>query len=169
MQLLLFTRVSIGTIFLISSLSKLLEFKSFGEGLANFQVSGRTTRHILAISIIALELCVVLLMIIGKQLLIVGFGLSITLLAIFCIAIANQIRNGRNEACNCFGASRTHITKLDLVRNGALILCSLVGLLSRQAELASATHAMDVAIVWISAVGFSTFLISMSQISFLIR
>jgi len=58
----------------------------------------------------------------------VGFALAAALLAVFTAGVALAIRRGRRAPCHCFGASKTPLGAVHVVRNAVLLAVGCAGL-----------------------------------------
>ena len=127
LDILAFCRIAVGLLFLISSGSKLLSVSQFQQAIAHFRLLPAFMVPIVSLMVIVGEVAVVLLLVIGGQLLLIGFLLAIILLLIFCAALISILARSIQTSCNCFGTSEKPITRADIYRNTAFILCALIG------------------------------------------
>ncbi|HLV99936.1 MAG TPA: MauE/DoxX family redox-associated membrane protein [Ktedonobacterales bacterium] len=122
-----FCRVVTGLVFLISGVSKAGHLPQFKQTIITFRLLPNHLSGITALLFLAGEFGVVLLMIAGGHFLLPGFILAITLLAVFCGALASVLARSLHTSCNCFGPSEKPVTVSDLWRNLGFIVCALGG------------------------------------------
>jgi len=127
-QALMFTRVAIAVLFLLSAGGKLLAMQEFTRTVTDFRLLPRHWSKAAALLFIAGEVAVVGLAAIGGSLLPAAFVLAVALLAIFAVALASVLGRGIDMSCSCFGRSDRHISGYDIARNLLMLLCSLAGL-----------------------------------------
>jgi uncharacterized membrane protein YphA (DoxX/SURF4 family) len=128
--MLTFSRLAIGFVFTVSSAGKIRNLSTFEKTIANFQILPRQLTRVSAYVLLASELAVVVLLLIGGKLLTPGFSLAILLLAAFCVALLSVLVRRIQTACHCFGSSQRFVTVYDIWRNAGLIACALAGLAS---------------------------------------
>lgn len=122
-----FCRVVIGMVFLISSASKALHLVQFKQTITHFRLLPSKLSGSAALLFLAGEGSVVVLIIAGGNLLLPGFLLAMTLLLVFCGALASVLFRKLRTSCNCFGPSAHPITVSDLWRNLGFGGCALAG------------------------------------------
>lgn len=92
--------------------------------------AGATAAEVAAVALLALPATVP-----------VGFALAVALLAVFTAGVVLAIRRGRRAPCHCFGASRTPLGAVHVVRNAMLLAVGCAGLtLSVVGDPDPATH-----------------------------
>ena len=125
-------RLALGFVFLLSSLAKWRDPRSFVTGVTDFQVLPRP---------IALGYGAVLLpaeTLVGVSLLTDRFvriaaPISLLLLVSFLVAVTIAIRAHREVPCHCFGASRTdQVSHRSLARIALLGVAAIVTIVARQ-------------------------------------
>jgi len=127
MYMLAFCRVVIGLVFVVSSISKVLNIAQFRQAISNFHILPRRLSGVAAMLFLCGEFAVVVFVFIGGSLLAIGFSLAIFLLLLFCIALVTVLARGIHTTCNCFGPSAKQVSHVDVWRNVGLILCALGG------------------------------------------
>lgn len=123
-----FCRVVTGLVFLISGVSKVAHLPQFKQAIINFQILPRKLSGIAALLFLASEFGVVALIGAGGSFLLPGFLLAALLLTVFCGALASVLVRKLGTSCNCFGPSDKPVTGFDVLRNGGLIICALMGM-----------------------------------------
>jgi uncharacterized membrane protein YphA (DoxX/SURF4 family) len=126
-SILVFCRVAIGLVFLLSSGSKVRNVSQFQQTITRFRLLPERLSPVISLVGIVAEMTVVLLLVVGGRLLLIGFLLATILLLIFCAALASVLARSIQTSCNCFGTSEKPVTKADIYRNITFILCSLIG------------------------------------------
>ncbi|MEU6097841.1 MauE/DoxX family redox-associated membrane protein [Streptomyces sp. NPDC047079] len=135
-------RSLIGTVFLISSLSKARSreaYQHFAHSLARMRVvplalEGLTTRAVVIAEFAVWALLAVPTAQAGR----LGQLLATWLLAVFTVGIAQTMRRRSAVACRCFGASATPLGVRHLARNALLATVALSCLLAPVSGSASA-------------------------------
>jgi uncharacterized membrane protein len=122
-----FCRCAIGFVFLLSFVSKGRDIVQFQQTIARFRLLSKNLSNIAAILFLGSELAVVLCLLLGGELLLVGFALAFLALLVFTIALFSVLIRKLHISCNCFGASDQPVTVTDVWRNIGLIICALVG------------------------------------------
>jgi hypothetical protein len=77
------------------------------------------------------EALVTLLLVFGfvwQGVLLAGFTLALLLLLLFTGALVSVVARDLSVPCSCFGASERPVSRIALVRNAGLIVCSATGL-----------------------------------------
>jgi hypothetical protein len=120
-------RVMIGLTFAISAAGKLRDITAFRQTIADLELLPRGWNNTMAISLLAAELAVAVMVAVGGPVLLPGFLLAAGLLVVFSVALVLALRRGVQTACNCFGPAERSLSPYDLVRNLLLIGCSLIG------------------------------------------
>jgi len=127
-SLLMFCRISIALLFIVSAGSKTLAIRDFEVTVGNFKLLPRRWNKPATWLFLGGEIATVVLIAIGGSLLLIGFLLAIALLAVFAIALVSALLRDIDISCNCFGKTERHISPYDVVRNILFILCSLSGM-----------------------------------------
>jgi uncharacterized membrane protein YphA (DoxX/SURF4 family) len=130
LYLLVFCRVAIGLVFLISTLGKARDLAGFQQTIRTFNLLPRRLSGPAALLFVCSEAIVVILIALGGVLLLPGFLLALGLLLLFCVALASVLARNIQTSCHCFGASKTPVSSLELWRNVGFILCALGGCLA---------------------------------------
>lgn len=124
----MFCRIAIAATFAWSASGKLRDMPAFRDAINAFGLLPARWSAALAWSFVGGEVVVTLLMTIGwPSLLLPGFVLAVGLLLIFSVALGSVMRRALTVSCNCFGRAEQHVSWYDLVRNGLLIGCGLIG------------------------------------------
>ncbi len=121
-----FCRCAIGFVFLLSFVSKGRDIVQFQQSIARFRLLSKNLSNIAAILFLGSELAVVLCLLLGGELLLVGFALAFLALLVFTIALFSVLIRKLHISCNCFGASDQPVTVTDVWRNIGLIICGLL-------------------------------------------
>lgn len=127
LSILVFCRVAIGLVFLLSSGSKVRNVSQFQQTITRFRLFPKRLSPVISLGGIVAEMAVVLLLVIGGRLLLIGFLLATLLLLIFCAALASVLARSIQTSCNCFGINEKPVSRADIYRNIIFILCSLTG------------------------------------------
>lgn len=127
LYLLNFCRIAIGLVFVVSSVSKVLDLVQFRQTIRNFHILPEWLSGIATLLFLCSEFAVVALVIIGGPLLTLGFSLAIFLLLLYCIVLVSTLVRRIRTSCNCFGTSVTQVSQTDVWRNVGLLLCALSG------------------------------------------
>ncbi|WP_248965285.1 MauE/DoxX family redox-associated membrane protein [Sphaerisporangium perillae] len=118
-------------VFAASAVSKLRDFDGFARSLPALAPVGAGLVRPLALVIVAAETATPILLAVPPATS-YGFALACALLAAFTAAIAVALRRGRRAPCRCFGASSVPVGHRHLVRNGALLIVTVLGGLAPQ-------------------------------------
>jgi hypothetical protein len=124
---LLFSRTAVGLVFALSLVGKLRDLPAFARAVADFQILPGRLVPAAAGFIVAAELAVVGLMLLGGPFLAAGFGVALGLLLLFSAVIALALHHGLQTPCHCFGASTRIVSRSDLWRNAGFVAFSLLG------------------------------------------
>jgi hypothetical protein len=126
--LLMFCRIAIAATFGWSALGKLRDMLAFRAAITAFRVLPARWSAPLAWAFVSGEVAVLLLLLSGLPTLwLLGFALAVLLLTLFSTALLSVIRRNMAINCNCFGRSEQQISRYDLVRNGLLLVCCVIG------------------------------------------
>jgi Methylamine utilisation protein MauE len=126
--ILMFVRMFILFAFAASFLGKVGDIRGFQETIVDFQLLSTYKSKIIALMFLSAELLTSLMMLIGGDMLILGFLLAIILLIIFSIALISALKRKVRVNCNCFGQNNQRISIYDTIRNLLLILSNFVGI-----------------------------------------
>lgn len=151
--LLLFCRIVLAVTFAWSAAGKLRDMPAFRAAITSFELLPARWSAALAWAVLAGELAVVGLLVIGWPVLLAGFALAAGLLLVFSIALGLVLRRSRTVSCHCFGPAEQPVSWYDLVRNALLIGCGLVGGWSSDAALRSLSGD-ELALLLLMALGF---------------
>jgi hypothetical protein len=122
----LFARVLLAVVFLAALTGKVRTRQAFAEFRDSIAaLAPRLPAQPVAVAVLAGEaVAVVLLAVPGTRL---GYAAVLTLLAVFCGAIALAITSRQNVRCKCFGAGGDVLGPKHLVRNGSLAAVAVAG------------------------------------------
>ncbi|MEU2281570.1 MauE/DoxX family redox-associated membrane protein [Streptomyces sp. NPDC013178] len=138
-------RSLIGTVFLISSLSKARSraaYQDFAHSLARMRVVPPALQGLAAPAVVTAEFAVwALLAVPTAQAGTLGQLLATSLLAAFTVGIARTVRRRSAVTCRCFGASATPVGVRHIARNALLVVVALSCLLAPVSGSASAGEA----------------------------
>jgi len=127
-SVLMFCRMTIAFLFLFSSGGKFLTLQDFVVTIGDFKLFPRRWSRTVAWLFLCGEITTAALMMLGGNGLSLGFLLATTLLMAFSLALGMALRRNISMSCNCFGRTERPISGYDVVRNGVLILCNVLGL-----------------------------------------
>ncbi|MGB2568612.1 MauE/DoxX family redox-associated membrane protein [Micromonospora citrea] len=119
-------------VFAVSAGAKLRNraaFRAFEAGLAAMEVVPRQVRRPVAVTVVAAEALVPVLVLVPATAL-SGLVVTLALLTGFTLAVLAVTTRGRSVSCPCFGAKVAPFGRRHLVRNTALIMVAVAGLLS---------------------------------------
>lgn len=122
--LLVFCKITLGLLFLISFSSKLGSFSQYVDTINDFRILPRSLNRLAAVLVLISELLIVLFLFKWQ---VMAFCLASILLVIFSAAFASVLVRNIQTTCNCFGTSQHPISQVDLVRNFGFLLCSCGG------------------------------------------
>ncbi|MGW4638167.1 MauE/DoxX family redox-associated membrane protein [Sphaerisporangium sp. NPDC004334] len=124
-------RCLIGTVFLVSSFSKVKgrdAFDAFVVSVRDMEtLPSRLVRPVAFIVVCAEFSVCVTLATPGPWIVITGFAIAVGLLAAFAVGIALAVRGGVRAHCRCFGASVTPLGLRHVVRNVVLLSVAAIG------------------------------------------
>jgi uncharacterized membrane protein YphA (DoxX/SURF4 family) len=142
----LFARLCVGGVFLVSSIGKLLDRQGTAASMARYPFLPVASRKLVADYFPYLELAVGVALILGlftRYAAIAAVGLFV----VFTALIIYDLTHNQSASCHCFGRlSEEKLTPMAVVRNVALVALSLTvwaafdGWLSLDASLNSATN-----------------------------
>ncbi|MGH7903067.1 MAG: MauE/DoxX family redox-associated membrane protein, partial [Candidatus Dormibacteraceae bacterium] len=117
----------LGVVLLTAASGKILRSEEFTSALRLSKLP-RTTVTPVAGLVVAFELLGTLVLLEGtRQLLLLGFGGAIALLAAFTAWLAWMNRNGLNVECGCFGPNSSKVSRRSIARNTALLIVATSG------------------------------------------
>jgi putative oxidoreductase len=123
----LLLRVAIAALFLLASITKLIDPSSFAQQIANYELTPWPATAVLSVFLPSLELCVGISLLLGRW----ESGALVwvaILLMIFSGALLSAIVRGLSIDCGCFGRSMENTGTLwPLIRN--LVLLAVTGFL----------------------------------------
>jgi len=118
-ELLLVARCALAVVFAIAAIAKLTDLANFRQTLTEFGVPFSAARAG-AVGIPVLELAIAALLLPTDTARAAAIA-ALSLLAVFCLAIARLLRRGEQPDCNCFGkAHASPVGSGSLARNAAL-------------------------------------------------
>lgn len=124
--ILMFCRMTIAVLFLVSFGRKLLAFRDFAITVGDFKLFPRRWSKTVAWLLLNGEIATAILVSLGGDLLLLGFLLAMVLLVVFSIALMTALWRNINMSCNCFGRTEQRISPYDVARNTFLALCSVL-------------------------------------------
>ncbi|MEH0828185.1 MULTISPECIES: MauE/DoxX family redox-associated membrane protein [unclassified Micromonospora] len=127
-------RLLLALVFLAAVVGKLRTREGFGSfvgSVGRFGVPARWTRPVARVAVTAEAAVVVLLAVPATAP--AGLLLAAGLLGVLTLALVGALRRGERPACRCFGSGDGPIGARHVVRNLALLLVALLGLLGRAA------------------------------------
>src|SRR4051812_26455003 len=95
-----FCRITIGLVFLLSFLSKVRSLSRFEQAIATFNILPKRLTKFAVPVVLAAELAVVVLIVLGNRFLLFGFALALFLLVVFTIAIMAVLVRNMHAQCN---------------------------------------------------------------------
>ena len=122
-----------GWVFLASAISKLRHFDEFTRSLPALAPVRPGQVRPLAMAVVATEAAVPVLLLFPAAVFF-GFALAGALLAAFTAAIGTALKHRRRAPCRCFGASSRPLGPSHLVRNAILLISTLAGGLTLDAQ-----------------------------------
>ncbi|HET8844895.1 MAG TPA: MauE/DoxX family redox-associated membrane protein [Ktedonobacteraceae bacterium] len=125
--LLVFCRITIGLVFVLSFGGKVRNISEFQETILRFHLLPRRLSKAAALLFLGSELAVVVGMIAGGSFLFPAFVLAFLLLLLFSCAMISVLMRGLSTSCNCFGTSQKPVTATDIWRNVGFLLCASGG------------------------------------------
>lgn len=114
---------------IIAALAKLTSFASFRASLLRSFGFGDRLAFVIGGGVIALEGSLAALLLAGARWAWPAMFAALSMFALFTALIATALARGQKLSCNCFGGAGHIVTRVDLVRNAALILACLLYLL----------------------------------------
>lgn len=126
-------KLSLGIVFLLSSIPKWRHPLIFAESVVNYRVLPITIAYVFALALIPLETLLALAFLTGWLTEIALLGAMIMLVA-FLIAVGVNVKRGRQIPCGCFGATGEHISARTLVRLFLLLAVVLFLMVFRTTE-----------------------------------
>jgi Methylamine utilisation protein MauE len=139
---LIFAQVSLSTTFLASAIQKLRTMQLFAAGLEVFGVA-RNLRRVATQLLVTSELIVAAMLLTSGISLMLALTLCATMLIGFSIVLIRLLAAGARANCNCFGASRTPISGVEVFRNIGLLIVVAMGWLSAMSFPGNAPSALD--------------------------
>lgn len=125
----LFCRITIILVFALSLIGKLRDMRAFIDTVRDFDLVPRQIGRRVAQTVVVLEGVVVVSLLVGGWFQIIGFGLALALLTIFCYALISVLRRKMSISCGCFGPNVKRVSMYDVIRNGVFVICSVIGLI----------------------------------------
>jgi hypothetical protein len=157
-----FCEIAVGTIFTLSSCSKLRDFPHYVKTIHSFHLLPKRIIPSVAAFLLILELSIVLLLISWK---LAAFYLASILLIVFSLTLATVLYRKIQAPCNCFGRSPHLVSQFDLVRNTGFLACSIGGIcLSTNPTMSSLANPFSFVVTSIAAVLFVWISTQLSEI-----
>lgn len=119
-------QLSLGVVFLLAAIPKLLRPRGFAFTVAGYRLLPRVAALALAPVVIAIESFVALSLLTGR-LTAIALPLAMASLVTFSVAVAINLGRGRRGPCGCFGNQGEQISSRSLARLSVLMIA--VGLL----------------------------------------
>ena len=171
-HLLLFSAITTALAFALSSAGKATSRTAFERAIGDLRLVPRRLTQPIALGVLAAEMAVVVLIIIGglvpgTALLRAGFLLALGLLVLFTAVLLSALARRLATACACFGSTTKPVSGWDVVRNGGLLLCAGAGYWSAGAPTA-ALHPLPLAewgLVAVVAVIFMLIWVQLAEIA----
>ncbi|MEM8532396.1 MAG: MauE/DoxX family redox-associated membrane protein, partial [Chloroflexota bacterium] len=107
---------------------KLRDMRAFVDTVRDFDLIPPQIGRRVAQAIVVLEGVVVISLLVGGWFHIVGFGLALVLLIMFCYALISVLRRKMAISCGCFGPNVKQVSRYDVIRNGVFVICAIIGL-----------------------------------------
>lgn len=167
-QLLVFCRILIALVFILSLVGKLRNVAAFQEAITDFELLPERAVKVATWAFLAGEALVIVLLVVGGGGLLAGFGLAIVLLALFSMALLLVLRRKLKVVCNCFGQSEQHISGYDVARNALLIVSCLGGLFALRSAGASLS-AGELALLGLMAAAATILITNLADIAETVR
>jgi hypothetical protein len=163
-----FCRSAVALIFIFSFLGKVRNVAEFQQTIANFALLPAPFTRPTAWLFLVAEALVVVLILLGGPFLLPGYLLATALLFVFSLAMASVLIRHISTTCSCFGPSNKPISTIDLVRNGGLIACTVIGCFSSTLP-AYSQQALNIPEWSIIGLGALAFVLIWTQLSELVR
>ncbi len=141
LHLLLFAAITTALAFALSSAGKATSLAAFERAISDLRLVPQRLTHPLALTVLAAEITVVALIVLGgivpgTAFLRAGFLLALALLVLFTAVLLSALARRLSTSCACFGSTTKPVSSWDVVRNGGLLLCAGAGYWSAGAPLA---------------------------------
>ncbi len=168
-HLLLFSALTTVLAFAVSSAGKATNRAAFEQAIGDLRLLPRSMTRPTALAVLAAEISVVALIVLGgivpgTALLRTGFLLALGLLALFSAVLLSALARRLATACACFGATTKPVSGWDMVRNGGLLLCAGAGYWSAGAPLVALPLA-EWSLVAVMAVIFVLIWVQLAEIA----
>jgi hypothetical protein len=166
-----FCRAVIGIVFAISFLNKIKNITAFQTTIANFHLLPKSLINSVAILFLLGELTVTFCMVMGGNLLGLGFSLAFFLLVVFTLAMVTVLARRIKTSCNCFGTNSKKISFYDIARNAGFIACAIGGwgVFSASGTMLATLNLPELVLVAFIAVTFLAILTHLAEIVGLFR
>lgn len=123
---LLFARLCVGGVFIMSGVGKWLDRPGTEASMARYLFLPKGSGKFIAVVFPPLEIAIGLALIFGLLTRLAAFG-SVLLFALFTTLIVYDLSRGKTASCHCFGKlSDDKLTPMAVVRNAALMALSLL-------------------------------------------
>lgn len=126
-NLMFFIRIVLLISFSLSFITKVRDIALFDRAIVNFRLLPQMLNWVFSRIFLFSELAIVVCLVLGGNLLLIGFSLSIILLSIFSVALMSVLARNLHISCNCFGASENRVSIYDVWRNIGLIVFASLG------------------------------------------
>lgn len=126
-NLIFFFRIVLLISFSISFVAKVKNISAFDQAIVNFRLLPQRLNWVFSRIFLFGELMIVVCLVLGGNLLLVGFSLSIILLSGFSVALMSVLTRKLQIPCNCFGTSKSIVSIYDVWRNIGLIVLTSLG------------------------------------------
>jgi uncharacterized membrane protein YphA (DoxX/SURF4 family) len=125
-EFLLYARLTVGGVFLVSGVSKLLDKPGTEASMARYVFLPRGSGKFISNVFPILEIIVGVLMVVGLFTRLAAVG-AVALFAVFTGLIVYDLTHNQNVSCHCFGKlSEEKVTWMSVVRNVFLMALSLL-------------------------------------------
>jgi Methylamine utilisation protein MauE len=124
---------ALAVVFLIAMIGKarsLDAFRDFADSIRDMRLVPGVLTFPAAAAVITFELGCVLTLAIPRTM-VIGFGLSLLLLAGLTGVVVIVVASGREADCRCFGGSGTRLSMRHIARNVTLLLIAMIGTITR--------------------------------------
>ncbi len=162
-------RCLIGVVFLASAMSKLRSraaLVAFAGSVRAMRLLPRRWERPVVTAVVAVELAIPALLALPWGVL-PGFGLALSLLGAFTVAIVLAVRRGVRAPCRCFGASAAPLGITHLVRNTLLCVVVVAGALGALLERPAASHPAGVVVAVASGALAAVLVVAYDDLTYL--
>ncbi|HEX8220236.1 MAG TPA: DoxX family protein [Chloroflexia bacterium] len=142
----LFARLCVGGVFVVSGLGKLADREGTTAAMSRYPFLPRGSGRFLGLVVPYLELVIGAMLVLGLLTRLAAVG-AVLLFVVFTVLVVYDLTRGQQQSCHCFGRiSAERLTPVAVVRNllllglSALVVAGFDGLASLDAPLNSATN-----------------------------